>query len=223
MLLILAANMLAPPDARDDDDRRPVAARPGRPRDPDEDEEDEERGRPDSPIVVTGRRLDAARTRIDEALGASVYALDNEAIENRPGGETGSIAAILAQAPGAALAQGALTIRGSRTVQVRINDVIVPEAIPDAADHLSSRLAETTRLITGALPAQFGFAPGGVISVTTKSGLYQGGGQIELFGDTSGTIEAAAEWAGSIGDMNLFGSGSFRRSRGQVADESGRR
>src|SRR3954468_19529473 len=122
MLLILAANMLAPPDARDaDDDRRPAAAQPGRPRDPDEDEE-EERGRPDSPIVVTGRRLDAARTRIDEALGASVYALDNEAIENRPGGETGSIAAILTQAPGAALAQGALTIRGSRAIQVRIND-----------------------------------------------------------------------------------------------------
>jgi outer membrane cobalamin receptor len=222
MLLILAANMLAPPGDRDADDRRPAAAQPGRPRDPDEDE-DEERGRPDSPIVVTGRRLDAARTRIDEALGASIYALDNEAIENRPGGETGSIAAILAQAPGAALAQGALTIRGSRAIQVRINDVIVPEAVPDAADHLSSRLAETTRLIAGALPAQFGFAPGGVISVTTKSGLYQSGGQIELFGDTSGMIEPAAEWAGALGALNLFGSGSFARGSGLLADASGRR
>src|SRR3954471_3108995 len=133
MLLILAANMLAPPDARDDDDRRPVAARPGRPRDPDEDEEDEERGRPDTPIMVTGRRLDAARTRIDEGLDASVYALDNEAIENRPGGETGSISAILTQAPGVALSQSSPAIRGSRSIQVRINDVIVPEAIPDAA------------------------------------------------------------------------------------------
>lgn len=222
MLLVLVSALLAPPPAADSDDERPPAAQSPRPRNPDEEDEEDSRARPDSPIVVTGRRLDAARTRIDEALGATVYALDNEAVENRPGGETGSLSSILAQAPGVVLSGPSPTIRGSRATQVRINDVIVPEAIPDAADHLSSRLAETTRLITGTLPAQFGFAPGGVISVTTKSGLYQSGGQIELFGDTRGTIEPAAEWAGAAGGVNLFGSGSFRRSRSLVADDSGR-
>jgi hypothetical protein len=224
MLLLLASALLVPPaiGESDEDARRSVAESP-RPPAEDDDDEERDRARPDSPIIVTGRRLDAARTRIDEALGASVYALDNETVENRPGGETGSISAILAQAPGAALSQSSLTIRGSRATQVRINDVVVPEAITDAADHLSARLAQTTRLITGTLPAQFGFAPGGVISVTTKNGLYQNGGQIELFGDTRGMIEPAAEWAGAIGDVNLFGSGSFQRSRGLVTDRSGRR
>src|SRR5207247_3418823 len=113
-----------------------------------------EGAKPASAIVVTARRLDAARTRIDEGLGATVYSLNNETIENRPGGETGSIAAILGQAPGTGLSGRSLTIRGSRAIQVRINDIILPEALSDPADHLSSRLAETTRLITGTLPAQ---------------------------------------------------------------------
>src|SRR6478672_7173130 len=105
MLLILASAMLAPPPATDpDDDSRPPVAQPPRHRDPDgDDDEERERARSDSPIVITGRRLDAARTRIDDSLGATVYALDNETVENRPGGETGSLSAILAQAPGAAL------------------------------------------------------------------------------------------------------------------------
>jgi hypothetical protein len=185
------------------------------------DEDEAERAKPASAIVVTARRLDAARTRIDEGLGATVYSLNNETIENRPGGETGSIAAILGQVPGTGLSGRALTIRGSRAIQVRINDIILPEAILDPADHLSSRLAETTRLITGTLPAQFGFAPGGVISVTTKNGLYQSGGQAELFAGSRGMIEPALEWAGSAAGTSLFGSVSFERSRGRVADVLG--
>jgi hypothetical protein len=228
MLLLLASAtlLLTPPDDRDNDrEAAPAEARhaPVR-RDPDDEEEDEEgeRARPESAITVTGRRLDAARTRIDDALGASVYALSNDAIENRPGGETGSIAAILAQAPGVSEGGTGLAIRGARGVRVRINDVIVPEAIADPADRLSARLAETTRLVTGTLPAQFGFAPGGVIAVTTKNGLYQRGGQAELFADSRGRIEPALEWAGAVGGTSLFGSGSFERSRGEVADAAGR-
>jgi hypothetical protein len=220
MLLVLVTALLAPPLATAPADRpRPPAVHQDR---DDDDEEVSRRAPPDSAIVVTGRGLDAARTHIDEALGASVYALDNEAVEHRPGGETGSLASILAQAPGVGNSTGSPTIRGSRAIQIRINDVIVPEAIPDAAEHLSARLAETTRLIAGTLPAQFGFAPGGVISVTTKSGLYQSGGQIELFADTGGMVEPAAEWAGSLAGTSLFGSGSFERGRNRVAGSSGR-
>jgi len=98
----------------------------------------------------------------------------------------------------------------------------VPEVISDPAEHLSSRLAETTRVITGSLPAQFGFAPAGVVSVTTKSGVYQHGGQLELFAGSDGMIEPAAEWAGSITGANLFGSGSFERERSDIADAQGR-
>ncbi|MEP7131107.1 MAG: TonB-dependent receptor [Sphingomicrobium sp.] len=184
-------------------------------------DEEEDGAQHESAIIVTARRLDAARSRVDQGLGATVYSLDNETIESRPGGETGSISSILSQAPGTTLSGSALTVRGSRGIQVRINDIILPEVISDPADHLSSRLAETTRLITGTLPAQFGFAPGGVISVTTKNGLYQRGGQAEFFAGSSGMIEPAVEWAGSAAGTSLFASGSLERSRARIEDAFG--
>src|SRR4051812_13732066 len=198
---------------------RQEAARPKADEDDDDDEEEEGRVQPGSPITVTARRLDAARTAIDAALGASVYSLTNDAVENRPGGETGSLADILAQAPG--VTGPGLVVRGSRATQVRINDVIIPEAVTDAADHLSARLAQTTRLMTGTLPAQFGFAPGGVVSVTTKSGLYQHGGQAELFAGSDGMVEPALEWSGSLAGTSLFASGSLERDRAIVGGPDG--
>src|SRR6476661_7257720 len=224
-LVAFAAAALTPP--HDDDDGRPrpaPSAAPAPARDADEAEGDAEaegRVAPDSPIVVTARRLDAARTRIDAGLGATVYALTNEAVEDRPGGEFGSLSQILTQAPGVTRAGNALNVRGAPANQVRINNVIVPEAVADPADQLSSRLAETTRLITGTLPAQFGFAPAGVISVTTKNGLYQHGGQAELFAGSDGLLEPALEWAGSAAGTSLFASGSLERDRSTIADATG--
>ena len=185
------------------------------------DENDEPGGQPSDPIVVTARRLDTARTQIDAGLGSTVYSLTNDTIENRPGGETGSISQILSQAPGVTLSGNVLNVRGSRANQVRINNVIVPEAISDPADHLSSRLAETIRLMTGTLPAQFGFAPAGVISVNTKNGLYQHGGQVELFAGSDDMVEPAVEWSGSLQGTSLFASGSLERDNSTIADVGG--
>ncbi|MDE2562442.1 MAG: TonB-dependent receptor [Sphingomonadales bacterium] len=185
------------------------------------DDDDGDAVQPDSPIVVTAKRLDAARTEIDAELGATAYSLDNDTIEDRPGGETGSIGAILTQTPGVTLSSSGLKIRGSGAIQVRINNVVVPEAISDPADRLSSRFAATTRVITGTLPAQFGFSPGGVVSVTTKNGLYQHGGQLEMFAGNHGMIEPALEWSGSTGSTSLFTSGSYETGTSQVTDGAG--
>jgi outer membrane cobalamin receptor len=224
MIFLLATLVAATSTvAADPDDEKPKShAGQRRPdRDDSDDDDGERQAQPDTPIVVTARKLDEARTGIDAALGATVYSLTNEAIENRPGGETGSIAATLAQAPGTATGRGGLAIRGSRAVEVRINGVIIPEAISDPADHLSARLAETTRLITGALPAQFGFAPGGVISIATKNGLYERGGQAEFFAGSDSFVEPAVEWAGAAGGTSLFASGSVEQDRSRVASVGG--
>lgn len=218
---ITTVRAVAQPD--DDDRTATTRARNQKPAaKPDTDDEDEnEKAQPESAIVVTARRLDTARTSIDQGLGATVYELHNETIENRPGGETGSIGAILNQTPGVTLSSEGLNIRGSKAVQVRINGAFLPEAISDPEDRLSSRLAESTRLITGTLPAEFGFAPGGVIDVTTKNGLYQHGGQVELFAGTRGAFEPAVEWGGSAGSASLYASGSLELGDSRVADRSG--
>jgi outer membrane cobalamin receptor len=208
---------IATPNA-DADDEKPKAGTTPQPASHDADDDQEGGLQPNTTIVVTAHRLDTARTQIDAGLGATVYSLTNDTIENRPGGETGSVADILAQAPGVTLSGRTLNVRGAPANQVRINNVIVPEAISDPADQLSSRLAETTRLITGTLPAQFGFAPAGVISITTKNGLYQHGGQAELFAGSDGMLEPALEWAGSVDNTSLFASGSMERDRSTLGD-----
>ena len=248
MLLIFAASVLAaavPPDTDDavhtsrptvtatgprkadsvqpdDDDEKPNAAASSKSAKPDTGDADEdEKGQQTGAIVVTARRLDTARSSIDQGLGATVYELHNETIENRPGGETGTIGAILTQTPGVTLSSSGINVRGSKAVQVRINGVVIPEAITDPEDRLSSRLAESTRLITGTLPAQFGFAPAGVIAVTTKNGLYQHGGQAELFAGSHDAFEPAFEWGTSSESSSLFASGSLESGATRVAGTTG--
>lgn len=211
----------APAADRDDDDKPNAAPTATNEQTADQDDEREGGAQPNSSIVITARRLDAARTQIDAGLGATVYSLTNDTIENRPGGETGKLSDILTQTPDVTLSGTTLNVRGSPANQVRINNVIIPEAVSDPADLLSSRMAETTRLITGTLPAQFGFAPAGVISITTKSGLYQHGGQAELFVGSGGLVEPAVEWAGSVAATSLFASGELEHDHSEVADAEG--
>lgn len=188
-----------------------------------DDDDDEGKPQPETAVIITARRLDVARTQIDPELGSTVYSLGNDAIDDRPGGETSSMAVMLAQTPGVSSSGDAMTIRGSKDIQVRINNVIVPEAVADPADHLSIRLAQTTRVMTGALPAQYGFVPAGVISVTTKNGLYRHGGELEFYAGSHSFREPAIEWAGSVLGTSVFGSGSLQSFRSQVADAAGNR
>lgn len=187
-------------------------------------DDDEEAQAPVTEIVVTGQRLDGARARIEPSLGASTYSLTNDAIENRPGGETRDLGSILVQVPGVRRdGSGTLVVRGAPGgVQYRLNNIIIPEGVADFGETLSARLADRTELITGALPAQYGLAPGGVVNVTTKNGLYaSGGGQVELYGGSRRMIEPAFEWAGARGGTSLFTSGSYRRSDVGIASLDG--
>ncbi|MEA3003257.1 MAG: hypothetical protein QOH81_2045 [Sphingomonadales bacterium] len=181
------------------------------PRDADD---DDERAKPETELVVTARRLDVARERVEPSLGASTYTLTNDAVENRPGGETTSLGRVLLQMPGVAQdGAGRLLVRGRSGLQYRINNVIIPEGAADLGERLSTRLADKVQLVTGALPAQYGLASGGVIAITTKSGALQDGGQAEIYGGSHGEIEPAFELAGSSGPTSLFASGSYFRNR----------
>ncbi len=222
LLSLLAASAAPPPPDEDDSPHAKIAGHQSQPAPhKDEDDDDEGKARPNTTVVVTGHKLDAARTQINPELGASVYSLGNDAIEDRPGGETSSMAIMLAQTPGVSFSGNALTIRGSKDIQVRINNAIIPEAVADPADHLSVRLAQTTSVMTGTLPAQYGFVPAGVISVTTKNGLYRHGGEIEIYAGTGGFAEPAFEWAGSVLGNSLFASASRETGRTNVSDLTG--
>lgn len=170
--------------------------------------------KPVTELVVTARRLDAARSNVDPALGATTYSLAAEAIESRPGNESVSLSKVLQQFPGVqADGSGQLRVRQSQgDLQYRINNVIIPEGPSDLGESLSARIAEKVTIITGALPAQYGFQSAGVVSVVTKSGAYLDGGQIDAYGGGRGEYEVAPEFGASYGPANIFASASFHRS-----------
>jgi len=164
----------------------------------DGDDDDDDEMRPSgasAEVVVTARRLDAARASVEPSLGASTYSISNNTFENRPLGESTNIARILLQAPGVAQAgSGQISVRGSSTgVQYRINNVILPDGVADLGERLSPRLADRVDLLTGALPAQYGLQVGGVVNITTKNGAFGTSGQLEATGGSHGQFEPAFE------------------------------
>lgn len=185
---------------------------------PKHDDDDDDGPAPVGEIVVTARKLDEARAAIEPSLGASTYTLTNDAVENRPGGETTSLNQILLQAPGVTLSgNGTLRVRAQGDLQYRINNVIVPDGLSDLGDSLSTRLVDRVQLVAGALPAQYGLHAGGVVNITTKSGVFDRGGQAELYGGSQSEIEPAFEYGGAFGRTNVFVSGSYRHNDAGLA------
>ncbi|HEV2364026.1 MAG TPA: TonB-dependent receptor [Caulobacteraceae bacterium] len=175
-------------------------------------EDDEEGARPVGEIVVTARRLDTARAAIEPSLGASTYALSNDTVETRPGGEAVKLSQVMLQMPGVALGPaGQLRVRAQANLQYRIDNIIIPQGFSDPADTLRARFADKVELVTGALPAQYGLDVGGVVNITSKSGVYERGGEAELYAGSHGRLETALEGGGSAGGTNLYATGSFLR------------
>ena len=94
-------------------------------------------------------------------------------------------------------------------LQYRLNGIILPEGISVFGQSLSPRLADQVTLITGALPAEYGLRTAGVIDMTTKSGVFNQGGEVGVYGGSHGTVEPGFEYGGSAGQINYFVSGSY--------------
>ena len=87
---------------------------------------------------------------------------------------------VILRAPGVAqdsAANGDLHVRGEHAnLQYRINDVLLPEGITGFGLELDPRFVDSMQLITGSLPAQYGFRTAGIVDIHTKSGAFENGG-----------------------------------------------
>ena len=94
----VAAPAPTPPPRKDADDddvqpaTRPAGTLPPKARDADDDDDDVRPSGASAEIVVTARRLDTARASVEPSLGAATDSISNDTFENRPLGETTSIA-----------------------------------------------------------------------------------------------------------------------------------
>jgi outer membrane receptor protein involved in Fe transport len=162
-------------------------------------------------IVITARKLDRARDTIQPALGASDIHFDRTTLNNQPGGADRNLTQVLLQAPGVTQdSYGQVHVRNEHgNLQYRLNGVIVPEAISGFGQTFDPRLADSIELITGTLPAQYGYRTSGVVSLKTKSGNFDNGGDIGFYGGSRGTYQPSATLKGSSGNLNYFFSGSY--------------
>jgi len=164
--------------------------------------------------VVQAQRLDEARNRISPTLGANISTLNRRTIDSLPQGADAPINQLLLTFPGVVQDSfGEIHIRGEhRNLQYRLNGVTIPEGIQGFGAFLDGRAIRSFSLLTGALPAQFGYRTGAVIDVNLRSGAGDPGGWISAYGGSFNTFQPSAGYAGVVAGWDVFATGSFRQS-----------
>ncbi len=163
-------------------------------------------------VTVVGK-LDRARNQILPDLGATAFTISKEQIASLSQGGNAPMNQVVLRAPGVAedsAANGDLHVRGEHAnLQYRINDVLLPEGITGFGLELDPRFVGSMQLITGSLPAQYGFRTAGVVDIQTKSGAFDQGGEVSMYGGSYDTIRPSFELGGSQGKWNYFWDGSY--------------
>ena len=164
------------------------------------------------PVIVSDS-LDETRGLIQPSLGATSFIMDQQQILNLPQGADAPFSQVLLRAPGVAedsAANGDLHVRGEHgNLQYRINDVLLPEGITGFGLELDPRFVQSMQLITGSLPAQYGFRTAGIVDIQTKTGGFEPGGETALYGGSFDTVRPSTETGGSVGNMSYFADASY--------------
>jgi outer membrane receptor protein involved in Fe transport len=162
-------------------------------------------------IDVIAHKLDVARQQIQPNLGASVYDFSPKALQDLPQGNNSPLNEVLLQAPGVAQDSfGQIHLRGEHAnVQYRLNGVELPEGLSVFGQALEDRFADSMELITGALPAQYGFQTAGVVDIQTKTGLSSPGLTLSVYGGSWNWAQPSFEYGGSSGAVNWFFTGDY--------------
>ncbi|WP_428374418.1 TonB-dependent receptor [Lichenicoccus sp.] len=168
-------------------------------------------------------RLDRARSALEPDLGATVYRLSRASLQTLPQGDNTPLNQVLLQAPGVAQdSYGQIHIRGDHNeVQFRLDGVQLPEGLSVFGQALQTRFAHSLSLITGALPAQYGFDTAAVIDITTKSGITDPGGEISLYGGQRDDFQPSFSYGGHVGNVDYFVTGDALHDRVGIENPAG--
>ena len=132
-----------------------------------------------------------------------------------PQGDNGPLNQTLLQAPGVAQDSfGQIHVRGDHNeVQFRLDGVQLPEGLAVFGQTLQTRFANSLSLITGSLPAQYGFNTAAVVDITTKSGTTNPGGEISIYGGARDYFQPSVSYGGRAGAIDYFYTGDFLHNR----------
>jgi len=162
-------------------------------------------------IQVIAARLNEARQLLAPDIGADVYRFDRKDITDLPGGAATPLNDVLLQASGVTQDSfGQLHVRGDHAnLQYRLNGIILPESIAGFGQTISTRFIDQMSLITGALPAQYGYRTAGVVDITTKGGALDAGTDAGYYGGSHATNNVFADSGGAFGQLTYYAIGSL--------------
>src|SRR5438552_4727966 len=162
-------------------------------------------------VKVTSNELDISREAIVPNLGATRYTIGPDRLDSQAQGENAPFNQTILRFPGVAQDSfGQLHVRGEHAnLQYRIDDVLLPESIPGFGPELQTRFADNISLVTGALPAQFGFRTTGVIDIHTKIAAVFQQGEASIHVGSFDTINPSFEYGTVIGKLSSYVSVSY--------------
>ncbi|HUD45187.1 MAG TPA: TonB-dependent receptor [Candidatus Baltobacteraceae bacterium] len=160
-------------------------------------------------VTVVGH-LNQAREQIVPSLGGTKYEITASQIQDIPQGADAPFSQILLRTPGMAEdSLGQVHLRGEHAnIQYRIDDILLPEGITGFGSELDPHFVQSMSLLTGSLPAEYGYRTAGIVDIQTKAG-FENAGQVSVYGGSYDTIIPSFEYGGTEGKFNYFVSGSY--------------
>jgi hypothetical protein len=175
-------------------------------------------------IVITAERLRETNKELDDArdkdllpkLGASIYTIDQQAVDTLPQGKNTPLDKVLLQAPGvsydSAISNPDFHVRNEyANVQYRINGIQLPDGVSALGPVLETGFIGNLNLLDGTLPAQYGLRTAGVVDITAKAS-FDPGGNVDLYAGTWGTVSPSVEYGGSASETQYFVTGRYLQS-----------
>jgi len=155
------------------------------------------------------RRDDVIMTK----AGTSNYQLNAGDIQQIPQANAIQLSDLILQFPGVtqdSTSSGDFHIRNEHgNVQYRVNGILLPDGVSGFSQILESSFIGSMRLITGALPAQYGLHTAGIVDITTKTGPALAGGGGGVYGGSRQTISPYFEYGGVEGQTEYYATGRY--------------
>jgi TonB dependent receptor-like, beta-barrel len=146
-------------------------------------------------------------------IGTTNSELGPKDLESIPQGSAVQLSDLVLQFPGVyqdSTNQGDFHVRNEHgNVQYRINGILLPDGVSGFSQILETSFIGSLRLLTGALPAQYGLRTSGVIDITTKSGTALSGGSVTIYGGSRETFSPSFEYGGVEGNTEYFVTGRY--------------
>lgn len=145
--------------------------------------------------------------------GTSNYQLNAGDIQQIPQANAIQLSDLALQFPGTyqdSTSQGDFHVRNEHAnVQYRINGFLLPDGVSGFSQILETSFIGSMRLITGALPAQYGLHTSGIFDITSKTGTALASGSVGVYGGSRQTISPFFEYGGVEGNTEYYATGRY--------------